>query len=134
MADDRTILALGVGCERNAAAGELEDLVRRVLTANGLSTRAIACVASLDTKADETAIHALAAALGAPTRFFDADTLAREEPRVSEPSEAVRRAVGIASVAEAAALACVGPGGHLLVPKQRSARATCAIAAAPRAS
>jgi cobalt-precorrin 5A hydrolase/precorrin-3B C17-methyltransferase len=126
------VLALGVGCERNVAAGELEGLVRDVLAAHDLSPEAIACIASLESKAEEAAIHALAAALGVPARFFAAAALAREEPRLSSPSTMVRQAVGVAGVAEAAALACVGPDGHLLVPKQRSARATCAIAMAPR--
>jgi cobalt-precorrin 5A hydrolase/precorrin-3B C17-methyltransferase len=44
----------------------------------------------------------------------------------------VRSAVGVAGVAEAAALAAAGSDGTLLVPKQRSGRATCAIALARR--
>jgi cobalt-precorrin 5A hydrolase/precorrin-3B C17-methyltransferase len=68
-----------------------------------------------------------------PARFFDAASLAREEPRLSSPSETARRAVGIAGVAEAAALACVGANGRLLVAKQRSRRATCALAISRRA-
>jgi cobalt-precorrin 5A hydrolase/precorrin-3B C17-methyltransferase len=129
--DERPLIALGVGCDRNAAASELENLVRDVLAAEGLSPRAIACVASLDVKADERAIHALAASLGVPARFFDAAVLAREEPRLASPSATVKRAVGVAGVAEAAALACVGRNGRLLVTKQRSSRATCALAIAP---
>jgi cobalt-precorrin 5A hydrolase / precorrin-3B C17-methyltransferase len=128
--DGPPVIALGVGCERNAAAAELEKLVRGVLAAHGLSAQAIACVASLDVKADEGAIHALAASLGVPARFFDAAVLAHEESRLSSPSETVKRAVGVAGVAEAAALACVGRNGRLLVTKQRSSRATCALAIA----
>ncbi len=129
-ADRAPVIALGIGCARNVAAAELEGLVRDVLAAHNLSARAIACVASLDVKADEVAIHALAVSLGVPVRFFDATALAPEEPRLSTSSATVKRAVGIAGVAEAAALACVGREGRLLVSKQRSSRATCALAIA----
>jgi cobalt-precorrin 5A hydrolase/precorrin-3B C17-methyltransferase len=126
------VIALGVGCERGADARELEDLVRTTLATHGIAVAAVACVASLDLKADEPAVHALAAAFGVPARFFSADELAREEPRLANPSAVVRNAVGVAGVAEAAALACVGPEGTLLVPKQRSPHATCGLALAPR--
>ena len=58
-------------------------------------------------------------------------TLAAEEPRLETPSELVRREVGVAGVAESAALAAAGPDGNLVVPKTKSRRATCAIALAP---
>jgi len=127
------VLALGVGAERGAADDEVEKLARDTLAEASLSPDAIACVVSLDLKSDEGAILKLADKLGVPARFFDAATLAKEEPRVSQPSEYVRAAVGTPSVAEAAALAAAGPGGRLLAPKRKSARATCAVALAPAA-
>ena len=126
------VLALGVGCERGVAADELEMLARETLQANDLSPQAVAAVVSLDVKADEAAVHALANSFGVAVRFFDAEALAREEPRLSRPSDVVRQAVGVAGVAEAAALACAGPDSTLIVPKTRSARATCAVALATR--
>jgi cobalt-precorrin 5A hydrolase/precorrin-3B C17-methyltransferase len=126
------VLALGVGCERNADPAELETLVRTTLAAHDLAREAVACVVSLDLKADEPAVLALADGLDVPARFFTAETLAREEPRLATPSDVVQNAVGVAGVAEAAALAAAGPDGTLLVPKQRSQRATCAIALSPR--
>src|SRR6185369_16777811 len=96
-----------------------------------IAAEAVACVASLDLKADETAILSLAESLGVPARFFAAAELAREEPRLANPSAIVRNAVGVAGVAEAAALASAGPAGALLVEKRRSARATCALALSP---
>ena len=128
--EEAPLIALGIGCGRSVAAAELESLVREVLDAHRIPPQAIACVASVDIKADEGAIHALAASLGVPARFFDVAALAREEPRLSIPSDAVKRTTGVAGVAEAAALACVGRGGRLLVSKQRSAHATCALAVA----
>ncbi len=125
------VLALGLGCERGCAPEELIDLAERTLAEGGFSAEAVACVASLDLKADEPAVSAVADWLGVPLRLFDAAALERETPRLTAPSEVVFRAVGCHGVAEAAALACAGADGTLVMPKARSARGTCAIARAP---
>lgn len=126
------VLALGIGCERGVDPQELSGLVEATLARHDLARESIACVVSLDIKADEAAIHAIANALNAPARFFTAEALAREELRLATPSDEVRRAVGVAGVAEAAALAAAGADSTLIVQKQRSARATCALALARR--
>lgn len=124
------VLAVGVGCERGTSPEELSDLVRKTLQQFDLAPGAVACVASIDLKMDEPAINAVGDMLGVPTRFFAAERLACEESRLATPSAYVRAAVGVAGVAEAAALACVGADGRLLVAKQKSRRATCAVALA----
>lgn len=123
-------LAVGVGCERGADPAELIDLVRRTLLDNGLAAGAVAGVFSIDVKADEGAVHAVADALGVSARFFDAATLEAETPRLETPSDLVFREVGCHGVCEGAALAAVGPDGALIVAKSKSRRATCAIARA----
>jgi cobalt-precorrin 5A hydrolase/precorrin-3B C17-methyltransferase len=135
IADDETslvlhppVLTLGLGCERGTDAEELLKLVDESVTGAGLAPEAIACVASLDLKMDEAAMTAVASRLGRPLRFFDAKQLQAETPRLANPSETVFRAVGCHGVAEAAALAAAGPSARLVVPKAKSARATCAIA------
>ncbi|MBI1245018.1 MAG: precorrin-3B C(17)-methyltransferase [Alphaproteobacteria bacterium] len=125
------VLALGIGAERGAPEAEVAELAGSAIAGAGLAPTSIACVVSLDLKSDEQAILALADKLGVPARFFDAQTLAREEHRVSQASDVVRAAVGTPSVAEAAALAAAGPDARLIVAKQKSKRATCAIALAP---
>ena len=125
-------LALGIGCERGADPGEVAALAQACLERADLAPGAVAGVFSIDLKSDEPAVHALAESLGAPARFFDAATLEAQAPRLRNPSPVVYRAVGCHGVAEGAALAAAGPHGALLVPKTRSARATCAIARAPR--
>lgn len=124
------VLALGIGSERGIAAAELEALVRDTLKEHDLSLRAVACLASLDVKEDEPGMHELAETLGVPLRFFPAAALAAETPRLKTPSPVVEQAVGVAGVAEAAALAAAGRDSRLIVPKVKSARATCAIARA----
>ncbi|MFP6743530.1 MAG: precorrin-3B C(17)-methyltransferase [Alphaproteobacteria bacterium] len=125
------VLGLGVGCERGVEASELMALVRDTLSAHDLAPAAVACVTSLDLKADEQAVLALGDDLGLPLRFFDATELENETPRLANPSEKVFAAVGCHGVSEAAALAAAGPDARLVVTKTRSARATCAVAQSP---
>ncbi len=124
-------LVVGVGCERNAAPEALIALVRSALAEADLAEGAVAGVFSLDLKADEAAVHAVAAALGVPARFFPADRLEAETPRLVNPSDIVFREVGCHGVAEGAALAAAGPHADLVMPKRKGTGVTCAIARAP---
>lgn len=126
------VLALGVGCERGTDPAELSGLVQGSLAEAGLSAASVACVASLDLKADEVAVQALARELGVPARFFTAAELEAQSPRLTAPSEVVFAETGCHGVAEGAALAAAGADGHLVVTKSKSARATCAVAEAAR--
>ena len=121
----RQNMVLGVGCERGCDVAELQDL----LTTIDLDARSIACVASIDLKADEAAIHQLAETLGVPARFFSAEELEAEADRLENPSDVVFAEVGCHGVAEGAALAATGANGELLVAKQKSKRATMAVGA-----
>jgi cobalt-precorrin 5A hydrolase / cobalt-factor III methyltransferase / precorrin-3B C17-methyltransferase len=123
-------LALGLGGERGVEADELLALAAAVLAEAGLSPLSLACVASHELKADESALLAVAARYGVPARFFGAVALEAETPRLANPSEAVHRAVGSHGVAEAAALAAAGGGATLVVAKRKSARGTAALARA----
>jgi len=123
--------ALGVGCVRGCRPEELIALADGTLHAAGLSPDALAGVFSVDLKADEEAVVAVAGQYGAPARFFTPGELESQAPRVRDPSAIVFREVGCHSVAEAAALAGAGPDGSLRVGKQKSASATCALAVAP---
>jgi cobalt-precorrin 5A hydrolase/precorrin-3B C17-methyltransferase len=124
-------LAVGVGCERLTGVEEVGRLVERCLSEANLAPQSVACIASIALKAAEPAIHAIAAQLGVPARFFEAEELERETPRLVSPSEIVFAETGCHGVAEGAALASVGLQGSLVIPKARSTRATCAIARAP---
>ena len=126
-------IAVGIGCDRQASCEEIESLLLDCLTISGLTLSAIECLASVDLKSDEPGLLALAAKLGRPLRFFPAAVLEAETPRLANPSDSVFRAIGCHGVAEAAALAVVGPAGRLLLPKRRSARVTCALAEFPGA-
>jgi cobalt-precorrin 5A hydrolase/precorrin-3B C17-methyltransferase len=125
------VLALGVGCERGCTAAELITLVETTLAEHDLAGGAVAAVVSLDLKADEPAVHELAARLALPARFFTPPDLLADTARLATPSDAVFRETGCYGVAEGAALAAVGAAGTLLVAKQKSRRATCAVARSP---
>lgn len=122
------VLALGVGCERGCKPEELRQLAEKTLEDNGLARGAIACVTSLDLKSDEKAVLNLAKYFGVPARFYNAASLEKESHRIANPSEVVFAEVGCHGVSEGAALAAVGNAGQLIVEKQKSQRATCAIA------
>lgn len=123
-------LALGVGCERGVEVSELMDLVEGALVEHGLAEASIAAVFSIELKAAEPAIHALADHLGVPARFFSAEVLESQKNRLANPSDLVFKETGCHGVAEGAALAAAGEDGALIVGKTKSARATMAIARA----
>lgn len=124
-------LALGIGCERGVSADKAIAAVETMLRDANIAPQAIGVVTSLDLKADEVAVHAVAAHLNRPARFFSAARLLAETPRLANPSEVVFQEVGCYGVAEGAALAAVGYSGRLRVPKHIFSQVTLAISEAP---
>lgn len=124
-------LALGVGAARGADPEAAVRLAERALAEAGLPELAVFGVFSLDLKADEAAVHAVARRFGVAARFFTAEALEAETPRLRTPSETVFAEVGCHGVAEAAALAAAGPQAALVLPKVKSSEATVAAALAP---
>lgn len=122
---------LGVGCARNCPPAELAELVRGVLAEAQIAPGALKGVFTLDLKADEPAVLALAADLGLPLRLFSAAELEAETGRLATPSDIVFAEVGCHGVAEGAALAAAGPDATLAHPKCKTANATCSVALAP---
>ena len=119
---------LGVGCERGTPPAEMIALVELSLRDAGLDAADILSIASLDTRAEEPAMIALADHFSVPFRVFDAARLERETPRLANPSSIVFSHTGCHGVAEAAALAGAGAAGRLVVAKRKSPHATAAIA------
>jgi cobalt-precorrin 5A hydrolase/precorrin-3B C17-methyltransferase len=121
-----------MGCERGADPAEAIALAEQVLAQAGLSPLSLAAIASIELKADEPALHAVAKHFDVPVRFFSAAEVEREAPRLANPSEIVFAETGCHGVAEGAALALAGEKAVLAVPKTRSKRVTAAIARAPQ--
>ncbi|MEP7239778.1 MAG: precorrin-3B C(17)-methyltransferase [Devosia sp.] len=123
----RTLIA-GLGSERGVSPGEVIGLIEECLAAQGLSPKSLAALATIELKGDEAAFHEAARHFGVPLRLFSSFELNQERYRLLNPSELVEAETGTPGVAEAAAL----KAGALLVPKHKSARATCAIGKAPQ--
>jgi cobalt-precorrin 5A hydrolase/precorrin-3B C17-methyltransferase len=122
-------LVVGVGASRGVPAGEVAALVDTALAGAGLARESVRALSTVDLKADEPGILALAAQRDWPLWTYPASQLSTVD--TPNPSAAVRRAVGTPSVAEAAALLGArehGRGAHLVVPKRVSAHATAAVA------
>lgn len=119
-------LVVGMGCNRGTSSAALGQLLRESLASTGLALASVAALTSVDAKADEPGLLALAKELGVPPIVFSAETLAAQD--VPNPSAAPLAAVGTPSVAEASVLAY---GADLIVEKRRTPEATCAIGRIP---
>ncbi|MEO0945740.1 MAG: precorrin-3B C(17)-methyltransferase [Pseudomonadota bacterium] len=121
-------LVLGMGSERGAPAGDAIALAERALSHHARSPLSVASIASLDLKADEAALSAVAQHFAVPFHVFNKETLAVQETHLKNPSKVVKAEVGVAGVAEGAALAATD--GPLIVEKMKSKHATVAISEA----
>lgn len=119
-------LVAGIGCNRNTATEEIKALLETVLAAGNLCLSSLKCLASIDVKADEDGLLALADELDLPLVFFKRQELNRVE-NIETPSTIVEKHVGVKSVCEAAAI-LASRNGRLIVPKQTTRNVTVAIA------
>ncbi len=118
---------LGVGCARNADPEDMWQLASATLLKAGIAHGAIAAIATIDLKADEPAMNALANRLGVPLRLFTAAELETQADRLANPSDVVFAEVGCHGVAEGAALAM---GADLVVEKRKNTTCTCSVSRA----
>jgi len=121
-------LVLGIGCNRNTPVTEIKEAVINGCQDNDLSILSVAKLATIDLKADEPGLLALAAQLNKELIFFAKDELNRVEGIKVSP--AVLKATGAKGVCEPAAL--LGAGSQqLLVRKIKCKNVTMAIAQIP---
>ena len=120
-------LLLGVGCRRGKSEEELEAFVRETLEKEKLSSMAVAGIASVDVKADEVGILALAEQLAVPFLTYPAGRLQGVDGTFTS-SGFVAQQVGVDNVCERAAVCAAGEGGRLLVQKTACEGKTLAIA------
>ncbi len=125
-------LVVGVGARRDVPAADLDAAIDRALAAAGLDASRVGLLATLDRRAAEAGVRAVADRRGWILAGHPAADL-RDVP-VPNPSARVREAVGVAGVAEAAALRSAGPGGVLVLPKHSTASVSVAIARTARSS
>lgn len=119
-------VAVAMGCHRGISAEALRAFFYETLARYGLSPLSVGILASVDTRADEPALLALAAELGCPYQTFSKAELARIS--TPNPSEKVLDHIGVESVCEAAVF-LASRAGRLLIPKRKGGTATLAAAA-----
>jgi cobalt-precorrin 5A hydrolase len=109
-------LVVGVGCDRGTPPELVARGVDTLLAEHGLSAKSVRALATIDVKADEPALLALADARRWPLLTYSAGEL-DAQPGIENPSETVKRHVGSRGVAEPAALRAAG-AAKLLVAKK----------------
>ncbi len=119
-------LYVGIGCNRHTPMEEIAALLRDVLEAHRLAPASIGLIASIDLKADEPGLLALAEDLQVPLKFFSKEALNRIR-HVPNPSAMAVKHAGVQSVCEAAAILAARQG-MLIVPKHKTRNVTVAIA------
>ncbi|MEO7161066.1 MAG: cobalamin biosynthesis protein [Polaromonas sp.] len=102
-------IAVGLGCDRGTPLATLQQALGEALALAGARLADVAAAASIDLKADEPGLLALAALHGWPMTFYTPGQLAAVP--VPNPSETVRRYTGSPSVSEAAALLAASATG-----------------------
>ena len=117
--------AIGVGCRRDCPAETIVVLVREALARTGQGAPTLFTV---DDKAGEPGLVQAAATLGIGLVALPHAALEAEMDRVLTRSAVAARALGLASVSEAAALAGAGPDSWLILPRIARGGATCAVA------
>lgn len=122
------MIVAGVGFSSNCGPEELAGLVRR---AEATAGRGVAALATPAWKADAACLTLAAGMLGLPVLAVERDQLLAAEGRTRTHSSVSRAAAGVASAAEAAALAAAGPEARLTLTRISSAHATCALSEGP---
>ncbi|WP_347900913.1 cobalamin biosynthesis protein [Pseudomonas purpurea] len=127
-------LVVGLGCQRGCPASTLRALLDQALQAHQIELEAVQALASIDLKRDEPGLNELAAQLGLTLTCFSSAQLAHYQPRLSHQSDIAFERTGCYGIAESAALALAEQLGQapakLLIPRQKYAQATFALACA----
>ena len=118
-------LIAGMGCNRGTDSHEILDLITSTFRINDLAVKSLKCLATIEAKRDETGLAEAANKLGVPLIF--ASPLEIKPIEVPNPSNMVKKHMGVSSVCEATALLQSG-GGNLLVAKTKSRNATLSVA------
>ncbi|WP_257169134.1 cobalamin biosynthesis protein [Bradyrhizobium sp. SRS-191] len=122
------MIALGIGCRRDARLTEIEAVIAQALSAARLAAEDIDVVATAADKLREPGVIDAAQRLGRPLRGIAQHDLAAVADLAHTRSDRVQRLKGVPSVAETAALAAAGRNPRLILPRIANASATCALA------
>ncbi|MBU0991464.1 MAG: precorrin-3B C(17)-methyltransferase [Proteobacteria bacterium] len=122
-------LVVGIGCNKDTSQEEITQAVNQVFRDHMLSLLSIAGVATIDVKINEPGLAAYAQSISHKLQGYPAEELNQvDAANMSAPSVYAEKYVGAKRVAEPAALLGAGPGGQLIIPKQKSGNVTVAVA------
>jgi cobalt-precorrin 5A hydrolase len=118
----------GIGYRKMTTANEIVALVDQALGQTGHQRADIAALAIGEFKDEVVAPESAAQTLGTKLHRVSAGELAANADRCETHSDLSQAHTSVPSVAEAAALAEAGPDSGLILPRIKSANATCALA------
>lgn len=118
-------LIVGIGCNSNTTADEIEGSVKAILDENNLSFLSIHSIATINIKANEIGLKRFAKKYGFKINTFTADEI--NSVKGISKSEVVFKATGANAVSEPAAL-LASKTSNLLIQKQRRGNVTIAVA------
>lgn len=120
------VLCVGVGCNRGTPETEVFEAIVETFTRHRLALESIACLASVNHKADEAGLLQLAEKQNWPIHFYSPDEILKVEAYI-KPSQAPQKAIGVPGVAEPCALLAANTT-ELLVTKEKYPNVTVAVA------
>lgn len=120
------VLTVGIGCNRNTPAHEIENFLLKIFEEQGWSVKSIYRFASSDIKQDEQGLIAFSEDMKIKVDFFTREQLNSVET-IENPSEIVEKHLGVKSVCEAAAILS-GNKGKLIMAKRKTPNVTLAVA------
>jgi cobalt-precorrin 5A hydrolase len=126
---EQAMIVAGIGCRKGTSPEEIRTVIASALAQAGVSAGDLAVIATATSKGTEPGIVAAAASLGVRLTLVPQDALLAAGPATKTYSARSIATMGVASVAEAAALAAAGPAARLLAARIAVGPATCALAA-----
>jgi cobalt-precorrin 5A hydrolase len=108
-------LVIGVGCRRGVSSEQIDSAIEHGLARIERSRSEVREIATIDLKQDEPGLNAWCERNGFALRVISRE-LVQERPWVIEPSDWVRKNIGVDGVCEACALLATFRG-RLLLPK-----------------
>lgn len=119
--------AVGIGCRKGKSAAEIKAFAEKILADHGIDPADVGAVATIDIKADETGIKALAGSWKVPLITYEA-ALLEKAPGSFTASAFVKQTTGVDNVSERAAVLAAGAGSKLIIRKQAANGITVAVA------
>jgi precorrin-4 C11-methyltransferase len=120
------LLMVGIGCNRGTSCEEIQSAIYESLSKANLSIESVACLASIEDKADEQGMLETSQLMSLPIRFYTHNEI-QQVKHIPTPSEYVQNTLGVAGVAEPAALLASG-ALSLLISKQKFTNVTVSVA------